>query len=131
MAAGHLAFDFCGWHPPHQGATLIFPDVSSGPSRHGGSRQRPRVNSTATANGDAGARFIVPPVTRSCDGWRPQGDHVIVHSSPTPRTLVPFAEAGLRCQVRIVAGVTGKTAAQRRRDGSRDNVVSHARSVGV
>jgi hypothetical protein len=91
VASGHLAFDFCGWQPPHQGSTLIFPDVSSGPSRYGRSRQRPRVNSPRplTVMREPGCR---PPVTRSCDGRRPPGEssdrrgeswgnHVIVHTS--------------------------------------------------
>jgi hypothetical protein len=49
------------------------PDVSSGPSRYGRSRQRPRVNSPrpSTVMRESGCR---PPVTRSCNGRRPQGE---------------------------------------------------------
>ncbi|MGH3630605.1 MAG: hypothetical protein ACRDRL_24595 [Sciscionella sp.] len=37
----------------------------------------------------------------------------------------------LRCQARIVAGVTEKISTQRQRGSNRDKAASHARSAGV
>lgn len=42
-----------------------------------------------------------------------------------------FLVTSLRCQVRIVAGVTVKTSAQRRRGTHRDKAANHTRSAGV
>jgi hypothetical protein len=51
-------------------------------------------------------------------------------SRPAMIRIIP-PETSLRCQATIVAGVTEKTAAQRRRDTSRDKAASHTRSAGV
>jgi hypothetical protein len=42
-----------------------------------------------------------------------------------------FPAMSLWCQVKIVAGVTGKTSAQRRRGSSPDKAGSHERSASV
>jgi hypothetical protein len=45
--------------------------------------------------------------------------------------VVPLAPTSRRCQARIVAGVTERTSAQRRRGTRRDRAASHTRSAGV